>query len=357
LKTVSSAKEGAMSLFRPGALLGLLIFGILVGCATPSTRPAAAPQSRFALGQNGVRLHYLDFGGGGDPVLLLAGVGNTAWIYSEFGRELARDHRVFALTRRGHGESDMPEHGYDQATLAEDIRLFLDQQGIRRVHLIGHAVAGGELTRFAGEHPDRVASLIYLDAAYDRATQGPVERGNPERPAPPSPADRTSIDAYVAYLFRTRPIYALYQRAVVERDTRAALALQPDGTAGFRMGQSQFGELMSGLSSSPPDYRRVQAPALAIYAAGQSAFRLSSAAPEQREALGRFLTETVEPWRRASIEQFRRGVVGGEIVEMDAVHHLFLHKPAEAAALARLFLRRHPAAPVAGRGGAPARQP
>jgi hypothetical protein len=29
-------------------------------------------------------------------------------------------------------------------------------------------LAGDELTRFAGEHPDRVVKLVYLDAAYER---------------------------------------------------------------------------------------------------------------------------------------------------------------------------------------------
>jgi pimeloyl-ACP methyl ester carboxylesterase len=321
-------------------LLLLFLLPMAAACAT-AQQGVQAPRSSFAEGQNGVRLHYLDFGGQGDPVLLLPGAGNTAWIYSAFGQDLARHHRVFALSRRGHGESEMPVSGYDQATLVEDIRLFLDKQTIERVHLIGHAAAGGELTSFAGKYPNRVGALVYLDAAYDRAAQGPVERGNPERPTPASPADRASVDAFTAYLFRTRPIYALFPREVVERDTRASLAMRPDGTAGFRMGEAQFGELLKSLAAAPPDYRRVRAPALAIYAGGQSAYRLRSAAPEQREVIERFLAERVHPWREASIQQFREGMGQAEVVEIDAVHHIFLHKPAKTAALVRSFLRKH----------------
>ena len=243
----------------------LLVWALLLLASCATTGDGITPaRSAFAAGQNGVRLHYLDFGGSGDPVLLLPGAGNTAWIYSAFGADLARGHRVFALSRRGHGESDMPETGYDQTTLAEDIRLFLDHQRIEKVHLIGHSIAGGELTTFAANYPERVASLVYLDAAYDRSQQGPVERGSPDRPAPPSPADRTSLDAYLAYLFRTRPIYGLYPRDVVERDTRASLTLRPDGTAGFRMGEKQYGEMLQSVSAGAPDYRRVRAPALAL---------------------------------------------------------------------------------------------
>jgi pimeloyl-ACP methyl ester carboxylesterase len=330
-------------MFLAKALKLLLLVALIAGAGSATADPPpAGPIAGVAEGQDGIRLHYLDFGGRGEPVLLLTGPGNTAWIYTEFGARLARHYHVLALTRRGHGESDMPEQGYDQQTLAEDLRRFLDQRGISRVHLVGHSAAGAEMTRFAGTYPERVASLTYLDAAYDRSTQGPIEAGNPERPDPPTSADRSSIDSFVAYLFRARPIYALYPRAVVERDTRAALTIRPDGSVGFRMGQSQFEQFVSSFSAAPPDYSRVRAPALAIYAGGQSAFRLRTATPELRPRLGRFLTETVEPWRQASIAQFRRALPHAEVVSMDAVHHPFLHKPAETAALVRRFLARHP---------------
>jgi hypothetical protein len=129
----------------------------------------------------------------------------------------------------------------------------------------------------------------------------------------------------------------------VEKDTRASLVTRPDGTIGFRMGQAQFNDYNAGVSAAAPDYTRTRAPALAIYAGGQSAFRLSSASPERRAGLQAFLTTIVEPWRSASIDQFRRGARVGEVLIMDAVHHLFLHKPEETAALVTRFIGRHPA--------------
>jgi pimeloyl-ACP methyl ester carboxylesterase len=107
------------------------------------------------------------------------------------------------------------------------------------------------------------------------------------------------------------------------------------------MGQHQFAEFIGSLSAGPPDYARVRAPALAIYAGAQTAFRLEVSPPESRPQLERFLATTVEPWRAASIEQFRRAIPRGEVVTMNAAHHLFLHKPEETAAIIRRFLRRH----------------
>ena len=51
--------------------------------------------------------------------------------------------------------------------MTEDIRLFLDALKIREVILVGHSMAGDELTRFAGIYPAQVIKLVYLDAAYE----------------------------------------------------------------------------------------------------------------------------------------------------------------------------------------------
>src|SRR5687768_16921727 len=118
---------------------------------------------------NGIKLHYLDWGGKGETILLLTGFGDSAHIFDDLAPQFTDHFRVLGLTRRGHGQSDKPETGYDTATLVEDIRQFLEALNIKRVVLVGHSLAGDELTRFAGEHPARVVKLVYLDAAYDRA--------------------------------------------------------------------------------------------------------------------------------------------------------------------------------------------
>ena len=41
------------------------------------------------------------------------------------------------------------------------------RHGLDRVVLAGHSIAGNELTRFAGRHPQRVRGLVYIDATFD----------------------------------------------------------------------------------------------------------------------------------------------------------------------------------------------
>ncbi len=196
----------------------------------------------------------------------------------------------------------MPATGYDQTTLVEDLRGFLDSQGLKRVHLVGASTAGEELTRFASKYPERVGSLVYLDAAYDRSVD--VESGTPDRPARPTPADRNSVEAYVAYLVRTRGVSEA-PPGVLERNWRASVALQADGKAGMRWGEAQYGEYMRSLTAAPPDYSKVRAPALAIYAIGVPHDRLERATPEMRAAIEKHRREIVVPWRTVSVAQFR----------------------------------------------------
>jgi pimeloyl-ACP methyl ester carboxylesterase len=232
----------------------------------------------------------------------------------------------------------MPDRGYDQATLVDDIRAFVDARGLKRVHLIGASTAGEEVTRFASKYPSRTGSVIYLDAAYDRTVD--VESGTPDRPTAPTSADRASADAYVAYLVRTRGV-ADAPPGVLERNWRASVAVDADGRAGMKWGEAQFREYMKSLTAAPPDYSGVRAPALAVYSVGVPVDRLVRASPTVRPAIEKHRAEVVIPWRERSIHQFKRGVPHGEVFELDALHHPFLHRPAETAALVRRFLRKH----------------
>src|SRR5688500_13051607 len=66
---------------------------------------------------NGIQLHFLDWGGRGETLVLLTGLGGSAHIFDDLAPQFTDRFRVLALTRRGHGESDRPETGYDIGTL------------------------------------------------------------------------------------------------------------------------------------------------------------------------------------------------------------------------------------------------
>jgi pimeloyl-ACP methyl ester carboxylesterase len=343
-----------VALTVPGALHGQ--------SATPSIPVVAAGRSalvsdvpgltRGFVTVNGARLHYLDFGGRGEPVLLLAGLGNTAWIWSDFGPRLAREgFRVVALTRRAHGESEAPASGYGLDTLSADVVAFLDSLAIPRAHLIGHSLAGAELTHIATRYPDRVRKLVYVDAAYDRAAQRRYDSAlrRPQLAPDMTAADRASVDAYLAYQRRTRLDLARFWGPVVERDIRASLELDSLGRAGWHHPLARYGEMIGGASRAAPEYAGVRAPALALYATVSQTIVPADASPEQREQIARFERENHVPWMVESIAQFRAGVPGGRVERIDGVHHLFLDRPDETLRVIVGFLRG--SAPAEGRAG------
>src|SRR5688500_15455931 len=127
-----------------------------------------SPHKSDFVNVNGIRLHYLDWGGEGDVILFLAGMGCNAHIFDHLAPRFTDRFRVMAFTRRGHGESDYPETGYDINTLTEDILQFLDTLEIDKVILAGHSMASVELSHFAALYPERILKLVFLDAAYDR---------------------------------------------------------------------------------------------------------------------------------------------------------------------------------------------
>jgi parallel beta-helix repeat protein len=120
-----------------------------------------AHESRF-VDARGIRLHYLDFGGSGLPLLFVHDWYEDAHTWTAMAPAYAGAHRVLAMTRRGYGESDDVGWGYDVGTQAEDILGFMDALGIERAVIVGRHPTTQDMTWIAEHHPERAAGLVYL---------------------------------------------------------------------------------------------------------------------------------------------------------------------------------------------------
>jgi len=116
-----------------------------------------------------VNLEVLDWGGSGRPVVLLAGYGNTAHVFDRFAPKLTDVYHVYGITRRGFGASSAPDTGYLADRLGDDVRAVLKSLNLWAPVLIGHSIAGEELSSVGTRYPGLVAGLVYLDAAYSYA--------------------------------------------------------------------------------------------------------------------------------------------------------------------------------------------
>ena len=152
----------------------LLLFSLVlrVSAQVPEDPPWHDPSPhtvQFVTVEEDVRLEVLDWGGSGRPLVLLAGQGNTAHVFDDFAPKLVPQYHVYGITRRGYGESSAPDSGYSADRLGDDVLAVLDQLKLNRPVLVGHSIAGEELSSLGTRHPERVAGLIYLEAGYSYA--------------------------------------------------------------------------------------------------------------------------------------------------------------------------------------------
>lgn len=292
-------------------LLGALVL-LCIQLTQAQEKPASAqpkdesPHKSHFVTANGIKMHYLDWGGDGDVLLMLAGLGNSAHVFDDFAPNFTDRFRVIGLTRRGFGETDQPQTGYDTATRVEDIRQFLDRMKIKKATIIGHSMAGDEMTLFASLHPRRVKKLVYLDAAYDRRTNAELTLSDPSTP----------------------PFFRRLVLEVLGSPDAAQVVVKnmppPDVWERYKA-------LIKAMSIFAPDYTKINVPALAFYSTPDYDIDVSpDADDETRRKRNEWWKKNSVPYTRASIEQFRREMRLGVIVEMnDADHYVFRGKPAD----------------------------
>ena len=303
--------------------------------ATPvdTWRDPATHKSGFVQISKDVRLHYLDFGGTGTSILMIPGLGNTAHAFDDLAPAFTDRFHVVAMTRRGFGESSHPNDGYDIKTLVDDIRTVIDRLHLGRVILVGHSIAGEEMTHLAGQYPDQILKLVYLDAAYDRVAADsmldevlPVPPEVAPRPEPTA-SDTATPEAYVQFVHRTRGVN------IPESDIRTRYRY--DGW------NEEITLAYQSIGTEHPQYKKIRAPALAIYSVPDTVTQLEPWQREDKEHLGaqQDIINAVESVERKLRFQFRDEVPLGSILEIHGGHHwIFVSHRDEVIGAMRKFL-------------------
>ena len=114
---------------------------------------------------NRLRLHLLEWDGGGPVVLLLHGFLEHAHAWDRVAPEIARaGYRVLALDWRGHGDSEWVGRGgyYHFADYVADLAGLARALG-GRVALVAHSMGGNAALLYAGTEPERVWALASIE--------------------------------------------------------------------------------------------------------------------------------------------------------------------------------------------------
>jgi len=196
-------------------------------------RDPAPHTDQFITVDKDVKLEVLDFGGSGQPLVFLAGMGNTAHIFDRIAPRLIDQFHVYAITRRGFGASSIPPSGYTADRLADDVLKVIEVLKLNRPVVAGHSVSGEELSSIGSRYPEKVAGLVYLDAAYAYALYDPscttpqIPPSGSSSPKTVSAAIQTGTQKYTDIKSPALAIYA----APREGEAADAAALAREGCA------------------------------------------------------------------------------------------------------------------------------
>ncbi|GHE94702.1 branched-chain alpha-keto acid dehydrogenase subunit E2 [Streptomyces spiralis] len=127
---------------------------------------------------DGRTLSYATLGAAEETVLLVHGYGGdkNSWLFVQ--EPLSARATVHAIDLPGHGDSTKDVGDGSLDTLAGALLGFLEQQGIERVHLVGHSLGGAVVTAAAAREPGRIASLtLVAPAGYGDTINADYLRG------------------------------------------------------------------------------------------------------------------------------------------------------------------------------------
>ena len=321
------------------ALLGRNVWNTTtapVGSVAPSkvcSCDTSGHKVSFVPVEPGVQLEVLDWGGTGETLVLLTGIGDNAHVFDEFAYQFNDRFHVIGITRRGFGRSSQPAHGYDIDTRARDDITVLDKLNIRDAVFVGHSVAGTELNKIGAAYPDRVKKLVYLDA-LDIGSGGWATLPQP----PPSPelsaTDLESVQRFAAASSRfdgyRKPLAAICNMIRTDPSGRVIGAITPPEISS---------KIYEGLQ--PAEYDRIQAPALGIFNKITPQYRLPYywyLDPARQEEFNRNI-DSLAQWIKGAIQRFRSGVKNSRVIELhDTNHYVFIVDEALVVRETRKFL-------------------
>jgi pimeloyl-ACP methyl ester carboxylesterase len=116
---------------------------------------------------DGIKLHAVDWGGDGPPIVLIHGSRRTSRSWSAVARRIRDQFRVIALDMRAHGKSDAPMTGYTTKQRVIDTRAMIDSIGIGDHYLMAHSLGGASTALYAAENPDRVLGMILIEPVME----------------------------------------------------------------------------------------------------------------------------------------------------------------------------------------------
>lgn len=112
-----------------------------------------------------VRLEYAEQGNSdGVPVIFLHGITDSWHSFESVMANLPSSIHAFAISQRGHGNSERPLQNYKPKDFAADIAEFVKQKNLGKVFIAGHSMGGVNAQQFAIDYPGLIKGLVIIDS-------------------------------------------------------------------------------------------------------------------------------------------------------------------------------------------------
>lgn len=225
----------------------------------------AEPTHRY-VEVEGLKLHYLDWGGDADKhtfLLLHGGAAHAHW-WDGVAPLLTTHGLVLALDFRGHGQSQWDKSGvYGPPAYVKDVRGLIEHLGTRVV-LVGHSMGGAVAQWVAVTYPEMLEALIIVDAPH-----GPpplfrrlMWRWRRKSQGGKRPELRSADD--IIRKFRLQPPQTYLTRLEVERLALHGAEQLPNGTWAFRFDPETRAWRKHGARMTRPKIKNIAMPTLLL---------------------------------------------------------------------------------------------
>ena len=131
------------------------------------------PASSF-VDVDGVRLHTLDWGGEGAPIVILHATGFLGRIYRPLAERLRAIGHVYSYDQRGHGDSSAaPDGQYGWEWTMRDLEGFTATMGWSGVRAVGHSAGATAVGSLAFERPDLISRAVLVEPVIFESPTAP----------------------------------------------------------------------------------------------------------------------------------------------------------------------------------------
>lgn len=219
----------------------------------PGRGPAGSP----------LRVHYLDWGGAGTPLVLIHGLSSSCRIWDLTAPLLARGFRVVAVDQRGHGLTDRPDSDYTFEEVCGDLAVLLDAFGFERPILVGHSWGAGVVLQHAAEHPETVRGLVLVDGGMTEISAA-LTWEEAEKVMRPPDIDGVPLERFIGFASRWPHVRDVWSPQV--QDMLLASFLIEDGRVYRRLRMENHMKVVRAIYQQRPSelYPRITAPVLLV---------------------------------------------------------------------------------------------